>query len=286
VRVTIDGTRDDGESGEDLVAVDMENVRGGAANDTLEGSASANRIEGGAGHDVVDGGAGRDDLRGGDGDDVVRARGDGPDTFACGGGTDLAVLDGLDSPADAPPERCERTEPPDRPARSEPLMTPTACAPAVVLPGMSRTVVLRDPLHLPAGAVVDTSSCPVALALPGGKGGARVAGGAARVHLRRGGGRATLGLQLTRAGSFRCSAGSRSRRIGALTVTAHGAARVRVRGRFSTAHATRAQWTTEDRCGATLTRVRAGTVAVEPAAGGRARIARPGRLVLVRGGGA
>lgn len=49
----------------------IENLRGGAGNDSLTGNEIANRIEGGAGNDVITGGAGSDLLDGGLGLDVA-----------------------------------------------------------------------------------------------------------------------------------------------------------------------------------------------------------------------
>jgi Ca2+-binding RTX toxin-like protein len=49
----------------------IENLRGGAGNDSLTGNELANRIEGGAGDDILSGGAGSDQLDGGAGLDVA-----------------------------------------------------------------------------------------------------------------------------------------------------------------------------------------------------------------------
>ncbi|ABD05515.1 Hemolysin-type calcium-binding region [Rhodopseudomonas palustris HaA2] len=54
-----------------LVAI--ENVTGGAGDDTLIGDGNANVLSGGAGDDVLSGGGGADTLIGGDGDDVLLA---------------------------------------------------------------------------------------------------------------------------------------------------------------------------------------------------------------------
>jgi len=73
VSVTIDGTADDGLSGEeDNVELDVENVVGGTGDDVLVGSDQPNALQGGAGNDFFDGGLGADVLVGGAGiDDVV-----------------------------------------------------------------------------------------------------------------------------------------------------------------------------------------------------------------------
>ncbi|HEX6714015.1 MAG TPA: calcium-binding protein [Thermoleophilaceae bacterium] len=74
VSATLDDQRNDGAAGEaDLIADDVEGVRGGGGNDTLTGS-DASRIEyfsGGDGNDVIDGGRGPDSMDGGNGFDSV-----------------------------------------------------------------------------------------------------------------------------------------------------------------------------------------------------------------------
>jgi hypothetical protein len=74
VSVTFDGQANDGEAGEgDLVAGDVEDVRGGSGNDVLLGSPGPNSLEGMGGDDLVDGGGGYQDIGdGGDGNDVIR----------------------------------------------------------------------------------------------------------------------------------------------------------------------------------------------------------------------
>lgn len=107
VNVSLDGVADDGSPGEgDNVGPDVEDVSGGAGNDTLVGSAADNELDGGAGddtisggdgndglnggagRDVIDGGAGRDDLVGGAGADTFKTRDGLTDRVNCGGGTD------------------------------------------------------------------------------------------------------------------------------------------------------------------------------------------------------
>jgi Ca2+-binding RTX toxin-like protein len=115
LRVDLDGTADDGESGEhDNVEPDVEDVIGGSDDDTLIGSGADNlldgrngddRITGSGGNDVLDGGAnnaGSDTLNGGDGGDTLYGRAgddslsgdDGDDALWGAGGTDK--LDGDD----------------------------------------------------------------------------------------------------------------------------------------------------------------------------------------------
>lgn len=91
VSVSLDDLPNDGESGEqDNVRSSVEDIVGGAGNDTLTGSSANNRIyglagddvihlaggndyaEGGAGNDFIDGGAGTDTLYGNSGDDTLQ----------------------------------------------------------------------------------------------------------------------------------------------------------------------------------------------------------------------
>jgi Ca2+-binding RTX toxin-like protein len=96
VSVTLDGTANDGEPGEnDNVGIDVEVVAGGMGNDTIAGSNADNALLGNAGNDVLGGGDGTDQLDGGAGDDTLSG-GSGSDTLTGGDGTDTA------SYADAP----------------------------------------------------------------------------------------------------------------------------------------------------------------------------------------
>ena len=80
----LDGTADDGESGEkDNLATDVEEIKGGSAADTLTGSDLAtvtNRLLGGPGADTLTGFAGRDVLVGNEGSDTM-VGGEGNDDF-------------------------------------------------------------------------------------------------------------------------------------------------------------------------------------------------------------
>jgi Ca2+-binding RTX toxin-like protein len=72
VTVTLDGIRNDGEAGEnDLVEADVEDVFGGAGNDTIVGDGQSNDIVGLGGDDTIDGGLGPDIVSGGDGTDTL-----------------------------------------------------------------------------------------------------------------------------------------------------------------------------------------------------------------------
>jgi Ca2+-binding RTX toxin-like protein len=101
VTVILDALANDGEALErDKVMLDVENVTGGAGDDTLTGSAADNVLDGGAGDDTISGGAGDDTLRGGAGDDVLHgdagndrfdeALDTGDDTLVGGPGFDTA----------------------------------------------------------------------------------------------------------------------------------------------------------------------------------------------------
>ncbi len=71
VTASLDGVRNDGESGEkDLIGTSVENLTGGAAADDLTGSTTANVIKGGGGNDLIRGGAGADTMDGGSGSDT------------------------------------------------------------------------------------------------------------------------------------------------------------------------------------------------------------------------
>ena len=81
VVASIDGVANDGEAGEmDKVGTDIENLTGGAGDDTLTGSTADNVLSGGAGNDILNGLAGNDVLRGGAGNDIENGS-DGDDTF-------------------------------------------------------------------------------------------------------------------------------------------------------------------------------------------------------------
>jgi Ca2+-binding RTX toxin-like protein len=88
--VSLDGRPNDGALDEgDNVAPDVENVNGGAANDTIVGNSKINALSGGAGQDSLSGGGGNDRLTGGTENDVENG-GDGNDTLVEGGGANGA----------------------------------------------------------------------------------------------------------------------------------------------------------------------------------------------------
>lgn len=113
VKVSLDASKlwtagQNGEVGEnDSIATDIENLTGGAGNDSLRGSAAANIIRGGAGNDTIEGALGNDSLYGEAGADLVYG-GAGNDMLVGGAGADTLVggdgddfLDASDSPATA-----------------------------------------------------------------------------------------------------------------------------------------------------------------------------------------
>jgi Ca2+-binding RTX toxin-like protein len=87
VTVDLDGTADDGASGEHDNA-DVERVTGGAANDWLIGNDGANLLSGGGGNDFLGGHAGNDTLLAGAGNDVANGN-DGNDAINGGPGADF-----------------------------------------------------------------------------------------------------------------------------------------------------------------------------------------------------
>jgi Ca2+-binding RTX toxin-like protein len=125
VTVTIDGTTNDGESGEgDNVHTDIQRIIGGSGNDSITAGTSSVTLWGGdgddtlygsdladsllgengddyvganAGDDTIDGGAGVDRMLGNDGNDTFYARDGVQDNLVSGGpGTDQAQIDSSD----------------------------------------------------------------------------------------------------------------------------------------------------------------------------------------------
>jgi Ca2+-binding RTX toxin-like protein len=72
VTANLDGVANDGEAGEgDDIAGDVEDIAGGAGNDTLTGNADANGLIGNDGNDTLDGAGGADVFDGGAGSDIA-----------------------------------------------------------------------------------------------------------------------------------------------------------------------------------------------------------------------
>jgi Ca2+-binding RTX toxin-like protein len=96
VSVTLDGTGNDGEAGEvDDIEADVENVIGGAGNDTIDatGSNIVHALTGNAGNDTLIGATDVDTLNGGAGDDILRGAA-GADVLVGGAGVDTADYSG------------------------------------------------------------------------------------------------------------------------------------------------------------------------------------------------
>jgi Ca2+-binding RTX toxin-like protein len=81
------GSTLDGGSGNDVIAIDAGDPRGGTGF-TVTGDAGADTIEGGPLADTIDAGPGRD---------VIDVRGGGADSVTCGSGNDVALHDAADS---------------------------------------------------------------------------------------------------------------------------------------------------------------------------------------------
>src|SRR4051812_28520075 len=102
VRVTIDGIGDDGENCPNLLTCegdnvnsDVENIAGGAGNDTLFGNAQANELSGGAGNDLLQGGNAADIFHGEGGTDTVSYGDHGANvTASLSDGTESSSQDG------------------------------------------------------------------------------------------------------------------------------------------------------------------------------------------------
>ena len=86
-----DGSRGEG----DELRSDVENLRGGSGNDSLQGNGAANWLHGFGGDDRLRGGMANDDLFGGMGDDTLDGRDAASlsDDLFCGGGSDGAMAD-------------------------------------------------------------------------------------------------------------------------------------------------------------------------------------------------
>jgi len=95
VRVTLDGTADDGVAGE-RDDVRTSSVIGSPGPDVITGDAGANSLTGSGGADVLNGSGGDDSINGTL--EVAQASDgpDGPDTVTCGAGNDALVADGND----------------------------------------------------------------------------------------------------------------------------------------------------------------------------------------------
>ena len=285
VRVDLDGARNDGADGRDLV-VDTENVRGGAAADVLRGDAGPNILEGGVGDDVLDGRAGEDVVRAGPGRDAVRSRDLAPDTIACGSEVDFAAIDVADRLDSTRAERCERAD--DGRTRVPrvgrfALLQPRGCVLAVRFAGTTWTVPVQDRVRIPVRSEVRTTRCAARLRAAGAiRRGRRasviadLADGAIRLSQRRSRRPRTI-LRLVGGGFGLCTAAARRAHLSirsARLIVRRGP--LSVRGRFSDVTARAATLVVDDRCDGTLIRVVKGRARVRDH--GRAR-----RVTLGRG---
>jgi Ca2+-binding RTX toxin-like protein len=136
--ITIPGPGNDGETGEqDDIAIGMENIKGGTANDHLFGSVFANAIEGNDGDDTLTGGTGVDTLTGGADNDTLHADDGVVDTIICtGGGIDTGTFD-LDPPEtyiDCPDTDTDTVPDVADACPSQASATITGCPPPVINP--------------------------------------------------------------------------------------------------------------------------------------------------------
>jgi Ca2+-binding RTX toxin-like protein len=230
---------------DDVLAADVEGVRGGFGPDVLLGNAADNMLDGGPGDDHVQGGDGVDRLRGGSGQDFVVARDGEPDAVRCGTKRDLALIDGDDELVAALSDICESVDGGGS-SLGRSLAPIGDCTLGIRPPGGTRTFALGMRASLPAGTIVDTSSCAARI----GRG--RVRGGAFK--LQPAGRRLRLRLHGGRAG--KCRSGLRVRRL----VVHRAPAWLAVRGRDLTASGAGASWTTIDGCRGTRIKVRSGDV--------------------------
>jgi hypothetical protein len=98
VIVTLDNVANDGQPGEgDNIGSDVENLVGGAGDDTLTGDGGPNDIDGGDGGDVINPLGGADFVDGGTGNDRINARDGAQDRIICGEGNDQAIVDAFDT---------------------------------------------------------------------------------------------------------------------------------------------------------------------------------------------
>jgi Ca2+-binding RTX toxin-like protein len=293
VMVTFDGKANDGEAGEgDNVASDIEIVLGGTLTDTLSGDERTNALTGGAGEDLIEGGAGTDTLGGGSAADVLRARDGTPDAVTCGQGSDLAIVDPVDSVRGC--ETADRGG--EAPAlRRTAVVRATRGRVAFRLPGAARFVDLQERVGLPMRAALDARAGRVALATAAGprRGQAQAAtfwDGAFTVRQTRKRARRPITELRLRGGDFGVCAGAatpgRARASSRLTTVRRlwgkGRGRYRTRGRYSSGVVRGTMWLTEDRCDGTLTRVMRGTVVVRDFGLGRTVVVHAGEQYLAR----
>ena len=89
----LEGRANDGLGGTDTL-ISIEEVRGGAGNDTIIGDGESNVLHGNAGNDHLDGGEGDDTIIGSDGDDLLLG-GAGNDLYLLAGAAGEITIDGM-----------------------------------------------------------------------------------------------------------------------------------------------------------------------------------------------
>jgi RTX calcium-binding nonapeptide repeat (4 copies) len=215
VSLSLDGVRNDGEEGElDYLGSDVENLEGGAGNDSITGDAAShvhipsgvavgNSLYGWAGNDVLDVGpvdAAWDSLYGGEGDDIIRTRdhpGEGlvpGDAAYCEAGFDQAIVDWNDVAIE-----CEVFDSTPMPPLTPPPPPPAdTTGPSLRLGGATSQKVLRQ------RGVFVVAACPAEACTATARGKVRVRGSAKVFKLTRAtkqiaqGGKATIKLKLKR----------------------------------------------------------------------------------------
>jgi Ca2+-binding RTX toxin-like protein len=289
VNVTLDDVAHDGSPGEgDNVKTDVENVDGGGDQDTFLGSGKGNTLDGASGEDYLDGAGGADELLGGGSIDVVRARDGSADTVSCGRAKDLAVVD----PSDKVSSSCERVDDGvgTRPTLGRDVVVEAAGAAAESsqeqgesvqfgLPGMRRTVPLKDRTEIPVRSTIDATDGPVEVVgaangskvfgAANGRNGRQIAtaeGTSFRVY-QKPAKSPVLELRLPSLTARDChtSAGrkartARHRKRRRLGTRARG--RIRTSGNYGSGTSRGTSWVMEDGCEGTLFRVRHGTLTV------------------------
>jgi Ca2+-binding RTX toxin-like protein len=289
VTVTLDGRANDGQAGEgDNVMPDVENIVGGTVGDDLWGDNSANTVDGGTGEDYVNGNAGRDVLVGGNAPDLVWARDGARDRVNCGDDGDIAIVDPGDEVRD-----CTYV---DRGGRRRLAVSRSALVSGkdykYRLPDGHRYYPLDVPLKIPMASTIDARDAAVSVATARNSAGRRqeirVAGGPFTVREKRGK-RPSADLRLVGSprGCTRSADGPRAptdaRTPRLVTHITRGTrSRGRVMGRHSTASAAGTDWTTEERCNGTFTRVRSGVVRVRDLERDRTVVLHAGDSYLAR----
>lgn len=271
--ITLDGQPGDGEPGEgDNVEPDVENLRGGAGNDTFIGSAAANVLDGGGGENYEDGGTGADSLIGGPAGDVLRTRSASEGaTVNCGAGPDFVIA----KPADLVSADCDRV---DRGVNQKPkLHDSTVVAPAAgglqMSPaGITRSVPLQDKVVLPLRSVVDTTFGAVKItsaqtskktqAITMSEGAFQITQTAAKLAITQFalvGGDFGSCTAARRAGTAHAASSAKVVRH----LWASGRGKFRTRGRYAAASVRGTRWLTQDRCDGTRVKVQSGAVSVQ-----------------------